>query len=57
MAKGLGLCLAGIDLRRTVDGHYYCFEVNISPAFTFYEHQTGQRIGDALVDLLWRGTL
>lgn len=57
LAKGLGLVLAGIDLRRTMDGEYYCFEVNTSPAFNFYEHQTGQRIGEAVADLLYRGVV
>jgi len=55
MAKGLGLSLSGIDLRRTPDGAYYCFEVNTSPGFTFFENHTGQRIGDALADLLCAG--
>jgi glutathione synthase/RimK-type ligase-like ATP-grasp enzyme len=55
LAKGLGLSLSGIDLRRTPDGAYYCFEVNTSPGFTFFENYTGQRIGDALADLLWAG--
>ncbi len=55
MAKGLGLSLSGIDLRRTPDGAYYCFEVNTSPGFTFFENYTGQRIGDALADLLCAG--
>lgn len=56
LTEGLGLRLAGIDLRRTLDGEYLCFEVNTSPAFPFYEKQTGQRIGEALVDMLCRGT-
>lgn len=55
LAKGLGLSLSGIDLRRTPDGVYYCFEVNTSPGFTFFENYTGQRIGDALADLLCAG--
>jgi glutathione synthase/RimK-type ligase-like ATP-grasp enzyme len=55
LAKSLGLVTTGIDLRRTPDGEYYCFEVNTSPAFTFYENQTGQRIGDAVADLLCGG--
>ena len=55
MAKGLGLSLSGIDLRRTPEGAYYCFEVNTSPGFTFFENYTGQRIGDALADLLCAG--
>lgn len=55
LAKGLGLSLSGIDLRRTPEGAYYCFEVNTSPAFPFFENYTGQRIGDALADLLCAG--
>jgi glutathione synthase/RimK-type ligase-like ATP-grasp enzyme len=55
LAKELGLSLSGIDLRRTPDGAYYCFEVNTSPGFTFFENYTGQRIGDALADLLCAG--
>lgn len=55
LAKGLGLSMSGIDLRRTPDGDYYCFEVNTSPGFTFFENHTGQRIGDALADLLCVG--
>ncbi|MDR4495320.1 MAG: RimK family alpha-L-glutamate ligase [Nitrospirales bacterium] len=56
LTEGLGLALAGIDLRKTVDGEYVCFEVNTSPAFPFYERHTGQRIGEALVEMLCRGT-
>ncbi|MCC6140666.1 MAG: hypothetical protein IT389_08625 [Nitrospira sp.] len=55
LAKGLGLSLSGIDLRRTPAGAYYCFEVNTSPGFTFFENYTGQRIGDAVADLLCAG--
>jgi glutathione synthase/RimK-type ligase-like ATP-grasp enzyme len=54
-AAALGLVSAGIDLRRTPDGEYYCFEANPTPGFTFYQQYTGQRIGDALVDLLLTG--
>ena len=55
LAEGLGLSLSGIDLRQTPSGAYYCFEVNTSPGFTFFENYTGQRIGDALADLLCAG--
>ncbi|MEK7764343.1 MAG: hypothetical protein AAB433_22445 [Nitrospirota bacterium] len=55
MASGLGLSLSGIDLRRTPAGEYVCFEVNTSPGFTFFENYTGQRIGDAVADLLCAG--
>jgi len=52
MCSAMGLHLAGIDLRRTVDGEWYCFEVNPSPAFTFYEDATGQPIAAAIAQLL-----
>jgi glutathione synthase/RimK-type ligase-like ATP-grasp enzyme len=55
VCRELGIIVAGVDLRRTPDGEYYCLEVNPSPGFTFYQNQTGQRIGDAVVDLLCRG--
>jgi hypothetical protein len=42
LAAALGLCLAGVDLRRTPEGEWYCFEVNPSPCFTYYEYHTGQ---------------
>ena len=37
LSAELKLPLAGIDLRRTPDGEWYCFEVNPSPCFTYYE--------------------
>ncbi len=55
LADSLGLVIAGVDLRRHLDGEYYCFEVNPTPGFMFYQQYTGQRIGDALVDTLLRG--
>lgn len=48
----LELPVAGIDLRRTADDEWYCFEVNPSPAFTFFEEATGQPIGAAIARLL-----
>lgn len=47
----LGLHLAGIDLRRVPDGDWCCFEVNASPAFTFYDRH-GQGIARAVAQLL-----
>lgn len=44
----LGLELAGIDLRITLSGEIYCFEVNPSPAFSVYEDQTNLPISDAI---------
>ncbi|MEW6281061.1 MAG: hypothetical protein AB1758_20775 [Candidatus Eremiobacterota bacterium] len=54
-ARGLGMHLAGIDLRVSPEGEYYCFEVNPSPAFSWYEDRTGQPITAALCDLLEAG--
>lgn len=54
LVHGLGLQLAGVDLRKTPTGDWVCFEVNPSPGFTYCEDATGQPIGDALVDLLLR---
>jgi hypothetical protein len=42
LARGLGLGLAGIDLRITPDGRAVCFEVNANPGFIYYESYTGQ---------------
>ena len=55
LAHELGLVFSGIDLRKTPEGEYYCFEVNTSPGFTFYQAKTGQPIGDAFVELLCQG--
>lgn len=48
MAAAMRLTVAGIDLRRTPEGRWVCFEVNPSPAFVYYEEATGQPIGDAI---------
>ena len=53
LAAGLGLAFAGIDLKITPDhSGVYCFEVNPSPAFSYYESQTGQPISRAVADYL-----
>ena len=52
MARTLGLVLSGVDLRRTPDNVYYCFEINPSPGFIFYERITGQPISEAVAQLL-----
>jgi len=54
MAGTLGLELSGVDLRRGPDGVYYCFEINPSPGFIFYERVTGQPISEAVAKLLRR---
>ena len=55
LARQLDLNLAGIDLKETPSGEYYCFEVNPSPGFLFYEQYTGQPISLALANLLHQG--
>jgi RimK-like ATP-grasp domain len=52
VARRLNMEIAGVDLRLTPDGETYCFEVNPSPAFSWYEVRTGQPITSALCDLL-----
>jgi len=52
MCSRMRLVLAGIDLRRTPSGDWYCFEVNPSPAYSFYEDATGQPIAGAIAQLL-----
>jgi RimK-like ATP-grasp domain len=55
MAASMHLPLAGIDLRRTPGGEWYCFEVNPSPAFTAFESHTGQPVTQAVAQLLAMG--
>ena len=52
LAAALQLPVAGVDLRRTPAGEWFCFEVNPSPAFTYYEEATGQPIAYAVARLL-----
>jgi glutathione synthase/RimK-type ligase-like ATP-grasp enzyme len=54
LSAALNLPLCGIDLKRTPEGEYYCFEVNPSPAYSYYQDQTRQPIATALVDYLAR---
>jgi glutathione synthase/RimK-type ligase-like ATP-grasp enzyme len=44
----LELEFAGIDLRRDPEGRFVCFEVNPSPAFSYYQLHTGQPIAQAV---------
>jgi glutathione synthase/RimK-type ligase-like ATP-grasp enzyme len=48
----MGLGFAGIDLKITPDDEIYCFEVNPSPAFSYYESNTGQRISEGVAAAL-----
>lgn len=50
LARSLGLLVAGIDLRLTPEGNWVCFEVNPSPAFTYYAEN--EAMAEALSALL-----
>lgn len=52
LTRAMGLLVSGIDLRCTARGEWYCFEVNPSPGFTYYEAHTGQPIARAIAELL-----
>ncbi|MEU7728423.1 alpha-L-glutamate ligase [Streptomyces sp. NPDC040724] len=52
LAASLGLPFAGIDLRRTPEGEWVCFEVNPMPAYSYYESHTGLPISAALAAYL-----
>lgn len=52
LAAALGLAFAGIDLKITPDNQVFCFEVNPSPAFSYYEAHTGQPIAQAVARYL-----
>jgi glutathione synthase/RimK-type ligase-like ATP-grasp enzyme len=52
MVSALGLAFGGVDLRRTPDHQWYCFEVNPSPGFTYFEAQTHQPIADRVAKML-----
>jgi RimK-like ATP-grasp domain len=52
LAAALDLPVAGIDLRLAPDGRWYCFEVNPSPGFTYYQAATEQPIAESIANLL-----
>jgi glutathione synthase/RimK-type ligase-like ATP-grasp enzyme len=55
MAHSFGLDVAGIDLRRHPSGKWYCFEVNPSPGFSYFQDASGQSIDIAIAQLLISG--
>jgi hypothetical protein len=55
LAASLGLVMAGIDLRRSAQGEWICFEVNPSPGFTFYDAEDDEPIARAVARLLTGG--
>jgi glutathione synthase/RimK-type ligase-like ATP-grasp enzyme len=52
LASSLNLAFAGIDLFLTTTGKWYCFEVNPSPGFSYFEKHTGQPIAKTLATYL-----
>jgi hypothetical protein len=48
----LGLDFSGIDLMRTPEDEWYCFEVNTSPGFSYFEGGTGQPISRTLAQFM-----
>jgi glutathione synthase/RimK-type ligase-like ATP-grasp enzyme len=52
LARAMQLSFAGLDQRRSAAGDWYCFEVNPSPGFTFFEGRTGQPIAAQVARLL-----
>jgi hypothetical protein len=52
LSRSLGLKVTGVDLRRDPEGRWYCFEVNPSPAFSYYQAAGKQPIDEAIAGLL-----
>lgn len=52
LSEALGLAFAGIDLKITPEGEIFCFEVNPSPGFSYFEAHTGQPIAKAVAAYL-----
>lgn len=52
LTAGLGLAFSGIDLKLAPDGQVFCFEVNPSPGYSFYESHTGQPIAASVARYL-----
>jgi glutathione synthase/RimK-type ligase-like ATP-grasp enzyme len=52
LSQALDLPLCGIDLKRTPAGDYFCFEVNPSPAYSYYQNRTEQPIAQAIAHWL-----
>lgn len=52
LAAAMDLPVAGIDLRRTPEGEWFCLEVNPSPAYSYYQAHAGLPISAAIARLL-----
>jgi len=51
-ANNEGLTIAGFDFRVTLENYWYCLEANPVPSFLPYEMETGQPIGNTLLNAL-----
>jgi glutathione synthase/RimK-type ligase-like ATP-grasp enzyme len=51
VCAAMNFIIGGIDLR-SQNGTWYCFEVNPSPGFMYYQKSTGQPIDEAIARLL-----
>ena len=52
VSASLRLPLCGIDLKRTPDGEYFCFEVNPSPGYSYFQEGSGLPIANGIVRYL-----
>jgi glutathione synthase/RimK-type ligase-like ATP-grasp enzyme len=54
LSKSLKLGVAGIDLRHDPNNgdKWFCFEVNPSPGFTYFQNHTNQPIAASIAKLL-----
>jgi RimK-like ATP-grasp domain len=52
LSNSLDLNVAGIDLKHTNDNLWYCFEVNPSPGFMYFQNYTNQPIALSIAKLL-----
>jgi glutathione synthase/RimK-type ligase-like ATP-grasp enzyme len=52
LSSMLGLHFSGIDLMRTPQDEWYCFEVNTSPGYSYFERGSGQPISAALARIM-----
>jgi D-alanine-D-alanine ligase-like ATP-grasp enzyme len=56
LTRKVGLEVSGLDLMKDLEGNWYCFEMNPSPGFSFFQDRSGQSIDAAIADLLAGGT-
>ena len=52
MVDDMNLSVAGVDLRCSPADRWYCFEVNPSPGFMYYQAASGQPISQAIAQRL-----